>query len=87
MAKDKTIIVDFDNWINGVDGNQGAFTVTGKRYRYVNGPLIAQTYPVISTQRPMPPMSIRSLTQADLTAGTSVQVAIAGNIALGSVEG
>lgn len=86
MIKDKVIMVSFDNVIQNVEGNQGAFVVTGTRYQYVNGPLIAQTYPVLSTRRPMTPKVYRKVNQTDFNAGTILRTAFDNAIILGSVE-
>lgn len=44
---------NLNNWIDFVVnvGNEIAFTVTGKEYQYVNGPLITKEYKVISVER------------------------------------
>jgi hypothetical protein len=89
MAKDKTILIAFSEEITaGAENNQGAFTVTGKRYKYVGGPLIDQTYPVLSTARPTPPTSSRTIGLSQFTAGVKDKVVFdAGGLILGSVEG
>jgi hypothetical protein len=35
----------------GVAGNEGAFTITGKEYQYVNGPIIDKEYRVVKVER------------------------------------
>lgn len=54
MAKDKRILIEFDqDIITGFEqDNKAAFSVTGKKYQYVGGPLINATYPVTSVNRP-----------------------------------
>lgn len=70
MAKDKTIMIEFDQEIQNAEGNHQAFTVTGQQYKYVNGPLINVTYPVISTELVPPPSSgCTFASKADFDAG------------------
>lgn len=70
MAKDKTIMIEFDQEIQNAEGNHQAFTVTGQQYKYVNGPLINVTYPVVSTELLPPPSSGRTFaSKADFDAG------------------
>lgn len=65
MAKDKTIMIEFDQEIQNAEDNHQAFTVTGQQYKYVNGPLINVTYPVISTSLVPPPSSGRTFASKD----------------------
>lgn len=52
--KNRYIVIEFDKEIiEDPVGNQAAFTVTGKEYLHVGGPLVTKTYPVIATSRPM----------------------------------
>lgn len=86
MAKDKTILIEFDMPITGAAGNENAFAVTGNEYKYVGGPLLVKTYPVSSTQVPLPPQNIAKVTQSILDAGTYQNtVASSGKLTLGGV--
>lgn len=87
MAKDKKLLVAFDMDIANVPGNQAAFTVTGTRYKYVGGPLVTQTYPVLSTDRPVPPNSGKAFTSADLVAGTAVNIEAITSLKLAPIGG
>jgi hypothetical protein len=88
MAKDKRILLEFsEDIIAGTLGNQGAFIVTGKRYKYVDGPLIDMTYPVIATHRPLPPNTNKLFATADLKAGKQVQVQAVTSIQLAPIGG
>jgi hypothetical protein len=88
MAKDKRLLIVFDADIwEGAVGNQAAFTVTGTRYKYVNGPLENTTYPVLSTNRPLPPSAGKTLTGTDLAAGTAVNVKVSTSLQLAPAGG
>lgn len=88
MAKDKRLLITFDADIwDGAVGNQAAFIVAGKKYQYVDGPLLDTTYPVLSTNRPLPPSAGKTLTSTDLAAGTSVNVKVGPNLTLAAKEG
>lgn len=88
MAKDKRLLIVFDADIwEGAVGNQTAFTVTGKKYKYVNGPLEDITYPVLSTNRPLPPSVNKTLTGPDLAAGTAVNIKVSNDLKLSPVGG
>lgn len=68
MAKDKAILVEFDDdIISGHTGNDKAFKVKGNQYKYVGGPLLAVEYPVITTEVPLPPISAAAV---DFNLGT-----------------
>ena len=48
----KKIAIQFtDELVGDVSGNEEAFTVTGKEYKYVNGPLIDMGYPIKTVER------------------------------------
>lgn len=86
MAKDKIILIEFDEEIDGIENNKQAFTVSGKAYKYVNGPLIDIVYPVLDTRRPAPPISSIEITEETFNEGISNNLAFKnGSIVLGVV--
>jgi hypothetical protein len=88
MAKDKRILLNFsEDIIAGTLDNQGAFIVTGKKYKYVGGPLLDTTYPVIATHRPLPANTNKLFTSADLDAGKKLSVQTTSSIQLAPIGG
>lgn len=87
MAKDKKILIQFDSDImSGVEESKGAFTVTGLQYKYVGGPLLNKSYPVISSVRPEPPRSVAEVTSSIFAGGTAIDTVYDNGITLRSVE-
>lgn len=51
----KKIAIKFTKDLTGVVGNKDAFAITGKEYKYVNGPLVNKEYQVDKVERyPVP---------------------------------
>lgn len=87
MAKDKTIMIEFDQEIQNAEGNHQAFTVTGRQYKYINGPLIDVTYPVISTELVPPPSSGRTfVSKADFDAGVYTNTQYSSGLTLAGAD-
>lgn len=53
MPKDQTIIIEFDNDLQGTEGNEGAFKISSKEYGIL-GTLVDVEYPVARTIGMMP---------------------------------
>jgi hypothetical protein len=86
MVKSKTIIIEFDYDIDGVEGNHNAFEVYSNQRIHVLAQPVETRIPVVSTQRKRGTMLTFAYDNAALNAGTKDGMQIASNsITLGEV--